>query len=306
MPLSLKESQAVADLAEAFYSFLPGTPHPYGNKRLSFPAIAAELGIGRHWPGGSKQPAITQLLSATLEKEKGRFCPLVISIVRNGIVYRKGKDPIKREEMEQINAIIARLGYKIPELHDPAFMDTLPRETPPAATPVAGPDARALADLEQQLTSLQSLAPAPRGFAFEKFLSQLFELFQLAPRNSFRLRGEQIDGSFRLHAEIYLLEAKWRNEQAAVADLLTFSGKVEGKAQWSRGLFISYSGFSADGLAAFAQGRRTNIIAMDGLDLWYVLSGKLALVEVLDCKARRAAETNRAFVPVRELFETIA
>lgn len=36
MPLSLKESQAVADLAEEFYSFRPGKPHPYGNKRLSF------------------------------------------------------------------------------------------------------------------------------------------------------------------------------------------------------------------------------------------------------------------------------
>lgn len=173
---------------------------------------------------------------------------------------------------------------------------------PSAETPVTGPDASALADLEQQLTSLSSLQPVPRGFAFEKFLSQLFDLFQLAPRSSFRLQGEQIDGSFRLHAEIYLLEAKWRNEQAALADLLTFSGKVEGKAQWSRGLFISYSGFASDGLAAFARGRRTNIIAMDGFDLWCALSGKLNLVEVLECKARRAAETNQAFVPVRELF----
>ena len=42
MPLSLKEAQAVADLAEAFYSFLPSTPHPYGNKHLSLPAIAAD------------------------------------------------------------------------------------------------------------------------------------------------------------------------------------------------------------------------------------------------------------------------
>ena len=90
-----------------------------------------------------------------------------------------------------------------------------------------------------------------------------------------------------------------------MADLLTFSGKVEGKAQWSRGLFVSYSGFTADGLAAFAQGRRTNIIAMDGLDLWHVVSGNLDLVEVLDRKARRAAETNQAFVPVRDLFHTI-
>lgn len=307
MSLSLGEAQAVADLAEAFYSFLPGKPHPYGNKQLSFPAVAADLGIGHHWPGGSKQPAITQLLTAALEKEKGRFSPLVIGIVRKGIVYRKAKEPpVTREEIERINGIIARIGYKIPDLHDPAFLDTLPRASSKAEATKAMPDGKSVVELQRQLMSLQSLEPQPRGYAFEAFLSRLFEQFGLAPRSSFRLRGEQLDGSFRLHAEVYLLEARWRNEQAALADLLTFSGKVEGKAQWSRGLFVSYSGFTADGLAAFAQGRRTNIIAMDGLDLWHVVSGNLDLVEVLDRKARRAAETNQAFVPVRELYSTVS
>jgi hypothetical protein len=41
---------------------------------------------------------------------------------------------------------------------------------------------------------------------------------------------------------------------------------------------------------------------MDGLDLHGVLSGKLNFVDVINAKARRAEETNRAFVPVRELF----
>jgi hypothetical protein len=41
---------------------------------------------------------------------------------------------------------------------------------------------------------------------------------------------------------------------------------------------------------------------MDGLDLSESLSGKFDLVQVITAKARRAAETNRAFVPVRELF----
>jgi hypothetical protein len=229
----------------------------------------------------------------------------VIGIVRNGVVYRKTKEPVTREEIERINGIIARIGYKIPDLHDPAFLDTLPRETVKADAARVAPDRKSLAELQQQLILLQSMEPVPRGYAFETFLSCLFELFQLAPRGSFRLRGEQIDGSFRLHAEVYLLEAKWRNEQAALADLLTFSGKIEGKAQWSRGLFLSYSGLSADGLAAYARGRRTNIIAMDGLDLWHIVSGGLDLVEVLDRKARRAAETNQAFVQVRDLFQTI-
>lgn len=146
------------------------------------------------------------------------------------------------------------------------------------------------------------LDPVNRGFAFEGLLSELFLLFRLAPRGSFRLTGEQIDGSFQLDNEVYLLEARWRNQPAANADLLTFAGKIAGKAQWSRGLFVSYAGFSSDGLEGFAQGRRTNLVGLDGLDLYHVLSGRLDLNEVLRRKVRRAGETNQVFVPVRDLF----
>lgn len=78
--------------------------------------------------------------------------------------------------------------------------------------------------------------------------------------------------------------------------------KVSGKATWTRGLFISNSGFSEDGLKAFKSGRRTNIISADGLDLHQIVHNRLSLIDVLDEKLRRAAETNQAFVPVRDLL----
>jgi restriction endonuclease Mrr len=98
-----------------------------------------------------------------------------------------------------------------------------------------------------------------------------------------------------------LLEAKWHGPQIGFADLMAFSGKVAGKAAWARGLFVSISSFTQEGLEAFNRGRQTNLICMDGLDLYEVLSRRVSLVEVLDEKARRAAETNRAHVPVRDL-----
>ncbi len=159
--------------------------------------------------------------------------------------------------------------------------------------------------MQDRLLKLATLKSQERGYAFEGFLSELFALYKLVPRGAFRLVGEQIDGSFHLKNEFYLLEAKWQDPRVGVAELLTFNGKVEGKAQWSRGLFVSYSGFSEDGLHAFAQGRRTSIICMDGLDLSHVLSGRIDFVEVIERKARRAAETNRAFVPVRDLFGSV-
>ena len=144
------------------------------------------------------------------------------------------------------------------------------------------------------------MEPHARGYAFEKFLAALFNAFGLNAREAFKLRGEQIDGSFTLANETYLLEAKWHNESTGVADLHTFHGKLEQKAAWARGLFVSYQGFTAVGLEAFGKGKR--VICMDGTDLYELLHRDLSLDVVLALKVRRAAETGAPFLSVRELF----
>ena len=70
----------------------------------------------------------------------------------------------------------------------------------------------------------------------EKFLKDMFDAYGLSARASFRLVGEQIDGSFVLGDDIYLLEAKWTNDFVDTATLRSFNAKVEDKARWSRGL----------------------------------------------------------------------
>ena len=302
MVISLKQGQALTELADRLYPFLPGKPHPYADQSLSFPGVAARLGLHGYWPGGSKLPAITTLLRTTLERESSRFCPLILALVQGGMTYRAKSNPLRREEIEELNRIIQRIGYKIPELHDPEFLEGLPRRGQSKEARIKAPDFKALAELHANIMALQAADAVKRGFAFEDLLSRLFDLHGLAPRGSFRNTGEQIDGSFALDSKVYLLEARWRNELAGNSDLLTFSGKVAGKAEWSRGLFVSYAGFSRDGLLGFGQGRRTNIIGLDGLDLFHILSGALDLREVVRRKMRRAAETNRVHVSVRDLF----
>lgn len=108
-----------------------------------------------------------------------------------------------------------------------------------------------LAHLKTELVTISQLAPQARGYAFEKFLKELFDVYELAAQDPFRLHGEQIDGSFQLANETYLLGAKWQNQVTGVADLHTFHGKIEQKAAWTRGLFVSNSGFKDVGLAAF-------------------------------------------------------
>jgi hypothetical protein len=146
------------------------------------------------------------------------------------------------------------------------------------------------------------LTPSQRGFAFESLLSEIFASYDLAPRGSFRLTGEQVDGSFHHAGQTYLVEAKWHGQPLGQAELLVFPGKVSGKAQWTRGVFISLSGYTLDGLDAFARGKQTNIICFDGLDLLAVLEGRVSLPDLIAMKARYAAESNSAFVSVRSLL----
>lgn len=131
-------------------------------------------------------------------------------------------------------------------------------------------------------------------------MKSLFEAYGLDPRNTFRNTGEQIDGSFVLHGSTYLVEARWRQTIADAAALHAFHGKIEQKAEWSRGLFISMAGFSPDGLIAF--GRAKKLICMDGLDLYETLNGGLSFSEIIERKVSRAAETGAPFVGVRDLF----
>ncbi len=60
-----------------------------------------------------------------------------------------------------------------------------------------------------EMNEMKSLPPHPRGFRFEAWLAELFSIFKLVPRMLFRNPDEQIDGSFRLNDDFYLLEAKW-------------------------------------------------------------------------------------------------
>jgi len=172
---------------------------------------------------------------------------------------------------------------------------------PQAVAPnAAAIDRQKIVRIKSDLLQVTTLGPQARGYAFEGFLKGLFDAFSLAAQEPFRLRGEQIDGSFQLGSDIYLLEAKWHGQPIGVADLHVFHGKIEQKAAWTRGLFVSNSGFTDDGLVAFGRGKR--VICMDGLDLYEMLDREIPLTQVLERKVRRAAETGSPFVRVRDLF----
>lgn len=304
MSLNLKDAQIVDELASCLYDFLPGS----GNNNTSFPLAANKVGLGDFWVVGSKRPSIAMLLTNTIERQRHKITPLLVEIVRQSMTWRRNKEnPLTREEVVRLNELLAKLSIKIPDLNDRGFLDSLPsiiQPSPSSHATASQISEAARSELKKELLRLSELAPHSRGRAFEVFLSKLFHAFNLKPRSAFSLVGEQIDGSFELNNDLYLLEAKWEAQKIGQAELLTFAGKVQSKAEWARGVFISNSGFTEVGLSAFGSGRRTNIICVDGLDLYQIVES-LSLVKVLEAKIRLAAETNQAYVPVRELVGSL-
>jgi hypothetical protein len=256
-----------------------------------------------NYRSGSKANRMRGFWQAASDAQVGESIQQLLNYIDAHIaIGRLRREDFPAELIGRGHAIASRLSGSAAPKNSPLRGDAPNEQPEPRSGGQLILKAEALTRLWNGVISLHSLTPQTRGFAFERFLNDLFATFNLAPRGSFRLVGEQIDGSFQLGQDIYLVEAKWENHKTGQNDLLSFAGKVEGKAQWSRGLLISYAGFTEDGLEAFARGKSTRIICMDGLDLHGVLRNGLDLSEVVNRKMRRAGETNQAFASVRELF----
>jgi hypothetical protein len=139
------------------------------------------------------------------------------------------------------------------------------------------------------------------GLALEQLLNRLFAIFQLQPRLPFRVVGEQIDGSFELDGEIYLLESKWEKHPLPEADLLVFRGKIEGKSAFTRGVFLALNDISLPAREAITRGKSPLFFVVNGHDLTMILNEAITLTDFLRKRFRLLAEEGRVCVPFPEL-----
>ncbi len=140
-----------------------------------------------------------------------------------------------------------------------------------------------------------------RGYQLEQIIKDLFTLFDLDPKASFKLKGEQIDGAFTFENTDYLFEAKWQQDLVGIKDLDAFNGKLARKLDNTLGLFISVNGFSEDAVKTHSTGRRLMIL-MDGSDLMAVLEGRIDLMQLLLRKRRYASQTGNIFLKIHEIM----
>lgn len=146
-----------------------------------------------------------------------------------------------------------------------------------------------------------SMAHQQRGYALEKILRELFELFDLDPRASFKITGEQIDGAFTFEKTDFLLEAKWQQELVDIGQLDAFAGKITRKLANTLGLFLSINGYSPDAVSLHTA-KQPVMILMDGGDLMAVLEGRIELGALLLRKRRHAAQTGELYLPIQRVL----
>lgn len=188
------------------------------------------------------------------------------------------------DEKKEIFRKCTEIGYRlIGKKVSPKPMNTVPKPL------------KSEFDFEKYLNELKDLAdyrdnPQARGYQFERYLNRLFKDCVLEPRESFRIKGEQIDGSFVLRNDTYLLEAKWTNRQTEKSDLVVFNEKVSSKSGFTRGLFISFAGYSNDAVETFCNGRKVNIVLMTVQELAVALTRKMDISIVIWNKVRALAE----------------
>ncbi|CAA2109002.1 hypothetical protein MBUL_04495 (plasmid) [Methylobacterium bullatum] len=158
-----------------------------------------------------------------------------------------------------------------------------------------------LAGLEQEFLALREMddTPQQRGYAFERFLKRWCDAWGLDARGSFTTTGEQIDGAFQHDTNTYLIEAKWHARPVDAAMLHGFQGKLRMRPVWTRGLYVSYGGFSDPSSDAFFSER---LIMMDGADIYHALRLRLDLGEVIRRKVRHHSERRQPLAPVTDLF----
>lgn len=131
-------------------------------------------------------------------------------------------------------------------------------------------------DLNTKFVSLiggTEFTPQKRGFELETLFFDLLHIEEFEFRKPYRLAGEQIDGHFNYEKFDYLVEIKWVKDTIKQGDLSIFDGKILGKAQSTRGFFLSANGFDDNAVNKYT-GDSPRIILMDGQELTNILEGR--------------------------------
>jgi len=153
-----------------------------------------------------------------------------------------------------------------------------------------------LQKLSERLNELgKSIGLQETGYDFQEWFYDLLDFFEITNRRPYVIKGRQIDGSLTHSGTTYLVELKFTTEQAAAPDIDSFYRKVTSKADNTMGIMISISGYSPVAKQE-ASGEKTPLLLIDHSHLYLVLSGIMAMGDLIERIRRHASQTSEAYL----------
>jgi Restriction endonuclease len=149
-------------------------------------------------------------------------------------------------------------------------------------------------ELKNKMSNGKTISEQKRGFELEKLLYDLLAYEKLEPIQSFRGKGEQIDGLFEYKNRYFLIEAKWEKNPVPASKIYSLQGRLGGKLIGCLGCFISMSGFSDDA-PPLIEKTGVNVILFTQRDMDYCFDEKYSFSEVLNTKLHFAAREGQVF-----------
>lgn len=163
-----------------------------------------------------------------------------------------------------------------------------------------------MAEIRRDLYSLFAMEnPQKRGLLLEGVLNRLFDAEGILVRESFRRVGkpgqgivEQIDGAVELDGQTYLVEMKWLKNPVSKGDVAEHLVRVFGRNS-SRGIFISYSEFSAAAVETCKECLGQAVMVLCTLEeLVHLVDKEANVKKFLNTKIQRCIVEKEPFVKV--------
>ncbi|MHB8438500.1 MAG: restriction endonuclease [Acidimicrobiales bacterium] len=158
-----------------------------------------------------------------------------------------------------------------------------------------------------------------RGYALQPFVGSLFQGAHFEVTHSPGAGGtRQVDLIARQGDESYLIETKWWTKKVSSAEIASFEDRLNKTPASVVGLFVSYSGFTADAIARVESNAERPMLLVTGAELEMAVAWRGDFVAMLRQKReqmlvhakaitmseRRRRRTNRRKPPLPDAGET--
>lgn len=158
---------------------------------------------------------------------------------------------------------------------------------PPAPATTASSPAEREAKLQQvkerfyELDQRWSGTAQSRGYAFQDLLKDLFGAYGIPYTPPFRDVGQELDGMFNFEGRRFLMEARWRKDEANFAALSHFHSKIVTKFSGTVGVFISMEGFAEDAVASLSKLGESRFLLLPGFEFVKIIEQTVSLPDAL-------------------------